>query len=84
MRLSRDTVICLMKCIVLFFLVFMSCKSLRVLSLLVSEDLSEYSTKHISSVYDEDFCNRYWMFHIFAFVLGAFWNVKKMIKVGIL
>lgn len=84
MRLAKDTVICLMKCIVFFFLVFMSCKSLRVLSLLLAEDQTEVSTKYISSVYDEDFCNRYWMFHIFAFVLGAFWNVKKMIKVGII
>jgi hypothetical protein len=28
-------------------------------------------------------CSRYVVFHICAFTLGAFWNVKRMLKIGI-
>ena len=32
---------------------------------------------------EKDLCNTYWLFLVYAFVLGAFWNVKKIRKVGI-
>ena len=48
------------------------------------ENVSDEMNKEIKIKYDGDFCNKYWLFHVFAFVLGAFWNVKKLIKVGII
>ena len=29
-------------------------------------------------------CSKYLIFHICAFTLGAFWNVKRLLKLGIL
>jgi hypothetical protein len=44
-----------------------------------SASILEFKEKHE----EKDICNTYWLFLIYAFVLGAFWNVKKIRKVGI-
>ena len=65
------------------FLIFMITKGAQFMINMNYENVTESSNHEIKQIYDDEFCNKYWLFHIFAFVLGAFWNVKKLVKVGI-
>lgn len=83
MFLKKDKVLLYMKFFAALFLFFMLTKSVQFMVYMNYENADENSNEEIKQVYEEEFCNKYWLFHIFAFVLGAFWNVKKLIKVGI-
>jgi hypothetical protein len=72
----------MMKFFAVLFLSFMLSKSVQIISNLQGEISGEKDTIYIRSMYDDDICNKYCLFHIFAFVLGAFWNVKKLRKMG--
>jgi len=57
-------------------------KSVQIISNLQGEISGEKDSLYIKSIYENDVCNRFCLFHIFAFVLGAYWNVKKIRKMG--
>lgn len=82
MFLKRDKALLYMKCFSALFLIFMLTKSIQIVINMTKENVSIEQNEELKERYDDDFCNKYWLFHIFAFVLGAFWNVKKLIKVG--
>ena len=84
MRLEKCNILFLMKFTSVLFLIYMLSKASRVFYCLSKETLSEESNNLIKEIYDEDVCNKYWLFHMMAFVLGAFWNVKKIIKAGVI
>lgn len=83
MFLKRDKVLLYMKFFSALFLIFMLTKSIQIVVNMNKENVSIEQNEELKGQYSEDFCNKYWLFHIFAFVLGAFWNLKKLIKVGI-
>jgi hypothetical protein len=72
-----------MKFLAALFLTFMLTKSIQIVNDMKCENISEKGNEEMEVKYNNDFCNKFWLFHIFAFVLGAFWNVKKLLKVGI-
>ncbi len=80
--IKKDRVLLMMKFFAVLFLSFMLSKSVQIISNLQGEISGEKDTIYIRSMYDDDICNKYCLFHIFAFVLGAFWNVKKLRKMG--
>jgi hypothetical protein len=65
-----------MKCMSALFLIFMLYQGIHIIQKIDSEFEFEEQTQI-------DICSNYYLFHVFAFVLGAFWNVKKLLKVGI-
>lgn len=83
MFMKKDKVLLFMKFFAALFLIFMLSKSVQFVINMTYENIDESGNEQIKILYDEEFCNKYWMFHVFAFVLGAFWNVKKLVKVGI-
>lgn len=80
--IKKVRVLLMMKFFAVLFLSFMLSKSVQIISNLEGEISGEKDSIYIKSMYDDDICNRYCLFHIFAFVLGAFWNVKKLRKIG--
>ena len=84
MLLKREKVLLAMKFFSALFLLYILSTAIRVLYFLIDENKSETINNEIISTYKQDFCNKYWLFHIFAFALGAFWNVRKLQKVGII
>jgi flagellar biogenesis protein FliO len=72
----------MMKFFAVLFLSFMLSKSYQIISNLGGEISGEKDSIYIKSIYEDDICNKYCLFYIFAFVLGAFWNVKKLRKMG--
>ena len=81
MFMGKDKVLLSMKCLAALFLIFMLGKSVNFMVKMSYEDF-EQSPNEIQ-IYEEENCNNYYLFLIYAFVLGAFWNVKKLRKVGI-
>ena len=81
MFLGKEKVILSMKFFAALFLLFMLGKSVKFMVEMAYEE-SDYSEKTIQ-IYEEESCNNYYFFLVYAFVLGAFWNVKKLRKVGI-
>ena len=79
---KKDRVLLMMKFFAVLFLTFMLSKSVQIVSNLQGEISGEKDSVYIKSLYENDICNRFCLFHVFAFVLGAFWNVKKLLKVG--
>ena len=79
---KKDRVLLLMKFFSVLFLTFMLSKSVQIISNLQGEISGEKDSLYIKSIYENDVCNRFCLFHIFAFVLGAYWNVKKIRKMG--
>ena len=83
MCLKKVRVLLFMKFFAALFLIFMLTKSLQIVQNLQGEISGETNNEAIKLLYENDLCNRFNLFHIFAFVLGAFWNVKRLLKVGI-
>jgi hypothetical protein len=83
MFLKKDKILLYMKFLAALFLIFMMTKSVQFMINMNYENMNESSNILLKEKYDDEFCNKYWLFHIFAFVLGAFWNVKKILRVGI-
>lgn len=83
MCLNKVRILLLMKCLAALFLIFMLTKSYQIVTNLKGEISGEIDIEEIKSLYENDLCNRFCLFHVFAFVLGAFWNVKRLLKVGI-
>ena len=81
---KKVRVLLMMRCFAVLFLAFMLSKSVQIVSNLQGEISGEKDSLYIKSVYENDICNRFNLFHVFAFVLGAFWNVKKLLKIGIM
>ncbi len=79
MIIDKTKALLTMKIITALFLSFMFFKGVNVLCNMNTEEINEINNIQT----DLDLCSNYYMFHIFAFVLGAFWNVKKIIKIGI-
>jgi len=48
-----------------------------------SGDSLEIDLKAVKLASDNELCNNYIVFHIFAFILGAFVNIKRLLKVGV-
>ena len=49
-----------------------------------SEDLHSISATAVGNNFiQNDICNQTWFYFSLAFVLGAVWNFKKLLKVGI-
>jgi hypothetical protein len=71
-----------MKFLSALFLIFMCMKSMQIIYNMQYETGSESAFEEIKITYDSDVCNKYSLFYVFALFLGAFWNVKKLIKVG--
>lgn len=46
--------------------------------------MSQSSSSQESSIMDTTVCGKNWSVYIFAFSLGAFWNVKHLKKLGII
>jgi hypothetical protein len=82
MLMKKDNILLFMKFFSALFLIFMFSKSVQIVYNMQFENINDETNQEIKEQYDKEFCNKYWLFHVFAFVLGAFWNVKKLIKVG--
>ncbi len=77
MIFEKTKVLLTMKCCSALFLIFMLYQSIYVIQKMNTE-LDPEENFQIN-----DICSNYYLFHVFAFVLGAFWNFKKLLKVGI-
>jgi hypothetical protein len=76
---GKDKALLTMKCCTALFLIFMLYQAIYV----IRKMNTEYKESgEIENDYN-DVCSNYYLFHVFAFVLGAFWNVKKLLKLGI-
>jgi hypothetical protein len=71
--LNKDFALCVMKFISALFLCGMLFKGISIVA--SDDDIEEFES-------GED-CSKYVIFHICAFTLGAFWNVKRLLKIGI-
>jgi hypothetical protein len=86
MFLRKDKVLLSMKCIAALFLAFMFTNSVKFMINMQYENLEVPGVEDsfdLKGKNEEELCTTYWLFLIYAFVLGAFWNVKKIRKVGI-
>ena len=82
MLMKKDKALLSMKFIGVLFLAFMFTTSVKFIVEMTFESLEEINESNQINL-DEDICNTYYLFLMYAFVLGAFWNVKKIRKVGI-
>ena len=82
MFMKKDRVLLTMKCFAALFLAFMLTKSLTFIADMPYEDM-EQTMEEIKGKYEGEICNTNWLFLVYAFVLGAFWNVQKLRKVGV-
>ena len=41
------------------------------------------SNKSIYDIFQQDSCSSSWTMYLFAFVLGSFWNIKRLRMIGI-
>ena len=80
---NKVRVLLTIKFFVVLFLAFMLSKGIQIVSNIEGEISGETNFDEIKSIYENDICNRFCLFHVYAFVLGAFWNVKKLLKIGI-
>ena len=80
---NKVRVLLIIKFFAVLFLTFMLSKGIQIVSNIQGEISGEMNVDEIKSIYDGDICNRFCLFHVYAFVLGAFWNVKKLLKIGI-
>jgi hypothetical protein len=71
--IKKELALLLMKFVSILFLCTMFFKGF---SLILADD-----SVVVENSYD---CSKYLVFHICAFTLGAFWNVKRLLKLGIL
>jgi hypothetical protein len=76
MIFAKDKVLLGMKFCSALFLIFMLFRGVNIFILMKEE------TETV--VLNNSLCDNYFLFHIFAFVLGAIWNVKRIIKIGII
>jgi hypothetical protein len=74
--LQKECALLIMKLISVLFLSFMLFKGI---SLIATEE--EYIEE--IEILEDNSCTKYIVFHFCAFTLGAFWNVKRLLKVGI-
>lgn len=82
MLFEKGKALLVMKFCSALFLIFMLYRGIHIVRNISTE--FEEIEKVKENEYDSlNICSNYYIFHIFAFVLGAFWNVKKLIKVGI-
>ena len=82
MLLRKDTVLLIMKFVTVLFLMFMVTKVAKLLTL--PDELNEDDKITSKLAFEDDIINKPYFFHIFAFVLGAFWNIKRIVKIGIM
>lgn len=82
MLLRKDTVLLIMKFVTVLFLIFMFTKVVKLFTL--PDELNEEEKIFSKIAFDDDIINKPYFFHIFAFVLGAFWNIKRIVKIGIM
>ncbi len=82
MFMKKDKVLLTMKCLAALFLAFMLTKSITFMADMPYENV-EQTMEEIKGKYDGEICNTTWLFLVYAFVLGAFWNVQKLRKVGV-
>jgi hypothetical protein len=52
--------------------------------LTLPDELTEDDKNSNKIAFEDDIINKPYFFHIFAFVLGAFWNIKRIVKIGIM
>lgn len=82
MLLRKDTVLFLMKLITVLFLFFMITRIAKMYT--TPDELTEEMKISNKNAFEDDIINKPYFFHIFAFVLGAFWNIKRIVKIGIM
>ena len=82
MLLRKDVVLLIMKLVTVLFLIFMITKVAKLF--VISDEFNEEEKLSNNSIFEDDIINKPYFFHIFAFVLGAFWNIKRIVKIGIM
>ena len=82
MLLRKDTVLLVMKLVTVLFLFFMMTKIAKMFT--TPDELTEEERSTNKYPFEDDIINKPYFFHIFAFVLGAFWNIKRIVKIGIM
>ena len=82
MLLRKDTVLLIMKFVTVLFLFFMITKVAKLFTL--PDEFNEEDKNSNKMAFEDDIINKPYFFHIFAFVLGAFWNIKRIVKIGIM
>ncbi len=88
---KKHVLITLMKCLSICFVLFMSFGFLSLIEtkeiepgeVLTDEEL-ELQYKSSFTDFFNNIYQRSFTFHFFVFVLGAFWNVKKILRIGII
>ena len=51
----------------------------------ICNEIKEEKEKNSYKIaFEDDIINKPYFFHVFAFVLGAFWNIKRIVKIGIM
>ena len=85
---NKCSMINLMKFIYLLFVVFMISRFFNVMDMekqnFPNDTFSNITTKSFSDELLEQIRDFPYTFHIFTFVIGAFWNAKKILKIGLL
>ena len=84
MLLRKDVVLLIMKLVTVLFLIFMITKVAKLFVIPDELELNEEEKLSNKSIFEDDIINKPYFFHIFAFVLGAFWNIKRIVKIGIM
>ena len=85
MLLPKEKVLLLVKLFGFIFLSFMFITSLIQMNIMTKEnELKAKNTWYNNSNYSKQCGSSPFSFFVYAFILGAFWNVKKIQKLGLL
>lgn len=91
LSVNKCMMINLMKCIYISFVVFMVTRFINVMEMETSneiidnaEEINGQENIELLGESAESSCLGSYTFHIMVFVIGAFWNAKKILKIGLL
>jgi len=78
----------LMKFIYILFVVFMITRFINVMDMEKQNENNENTLNDVQKSVTDEFVENFrdfpYSFHIFAFVMGAVWNAKKLLKIGLI
>lgn len=84
MMLKRSGNILVMKCIMFLFLSYMLVNTTMLIYSSLNFEKAKISTLIKPNEISYEICGRNWSLYAMAFVLGAYWNVRKIRKFGVL
>ena len=82
MLLRKDVILLTMKLVTGLFLLFMLTRVVKLF--VIPDDLTDEEQKTTKTLIDNDIITFPIPLHIFAFLLGAVWNARKIVNIGIM